>query len=126
MSKQRTLNNVSQDLGSVELVQHNEASGAKKSVSVGPCFINNTGLALNTAQNVNPGQSLYIYNNAGAVGWVSLGINTAVAPTGFANAIPCKPNDWTVISSGLNNTILGSAATLGLYILDDATGLKDV
>lgn len=79
--------------------------------------------ALTTAQNVQQGKLVAVYNNAGAAGFIKMGDPTSiVAPTGPTNGFPCPPNAYTIFAMGEDTGIIGSAATLFAYeILDESS-----
>lgn len=75
---------------------------------------------------IDPGTPLAIYNNTGTVQWVNMNRaedGALTAPTGFANAFPLKPNEWTYINMGENDRIRTSSSSVGIYILRDDTRL---
>jgi hypothetical protein len=126
----RTIKNTQTiDQGGINSLQHNPYSGAKKSLATGPEFqkvigaADVTGVDISTAAGIAPGTLVWLFNNSATVGWVAL--KKDIAPTtvsGFANAIPLAPNSWMQLCVGDNNFIKSSAATIGMYIVqDDAT-----
>lgn len=114
-------------LGSGDAVgqSYNKYAGAMKRVEVGP-LLQILG-PINAKVTFKAGSSLWIYNNAATVGWVALYSASASDPTpsSFANAIACAPNSYTRIAVGLNTAIIGSAATLGAYLVVDDTNAYD-
>lgn len=118
---------------------YNEASGARKSIPVGPHLLPlpdgaggyttnaTTALILPSA-----GKSLAVYNNAGAVGSITLGEDNTVtsqAPGAVQSGtqhvgIACPANAWTYISSGNQNWVIASAATLLVYLIDDDSSIR--
>lgn len=133
IKKNRTNKGGTLDEAAIAAYQTNPYSGGHKTMKVGPehckqdanAFISGRDVSA-AASPVYPGSILYLYNNSATVAWVALSTDPAVAtPTGFANGIPLKPNDWTILSAGENNFILSSAATVGLYEPKDDTVLRD-
>ncbi|HEY5236164.1 MAG TPA: hypothetical protein VIJ14_08305 [Rhabdochlamydiaceae bacterium] len=127
-----------QDPNQIEAVQYNPASGAKKTLTVGPRLLpipvvtaGTPGwtTSANTAPVAIPylGANLAIYNNAGTAGSVTTGgINMTSQAIGAVDAygdvgIACPPNTWTYVSMGNNQYVATSAATLIVYIIEDPT-----
>jgi len=104
---------------------YNKYSGAVKHLPTGP-VLQILG-PINAKVTFKRGANLWIYNNANAVGWIALYDASASDPTpsSLSNAIACPPNSYTMISSGLNNAIIGSASTLGAYLVTDDTSAYD-
>lgn len=131
--KNRTNQGGALDEAAIAAYQTNPYAGGRKSLKVGPEFCKQDANAFVSGRDVSvaaspiyPGSILYIYNNAATIAWVALSTDPAVAaPTGFANGIPLKPNDWTVLSAGENSFIYSSAATVGLYEPKDDTVPRD-
>lgn len=128
----------SRDPSIVELLTYNEKSGARKSIEVGRALLplgdGAGGYTTNasTAPRVLPsaGRNLAIYNNAGAVGAVTVGDNTMTAQAAGAVqvsgsnvfvGVPCPPNAWTYLAAGQWNWVAATAATLLVFIIDDDT-----
>jgi len=128
----------SRDPSSIELLSYNEKAGARKSAEVGRALIplgdGAGGYTTNasTARRVLPsaGVNLAIYNNAGAVGAVTVGDNTVasqapgavqVSGNNVFVGVPCPPNAWTYLAAAQWNYVVASAATLLVFIIDDAT-----
>jgi hypothetical protein len=128
----------SRDPSIVELLTYNERAGARKSVEVGRALIplgdGASGFTTNaaTAPRILPsaGRNLAIYNNAGAVGSVTVGDNTMtsqapgavqISGSNVFVGVPCPPNSWTYLSSGQWNWVAASAATLLVFLIDDPT-----
>lgn len=135
-------NNV-QDPSTLDNLQYNDAAGSKKVSEVGrhllPIPIITLGaLAYTTDASTaralpNPGLCLAVYNNAGAVGSVTLGEDAASVATALAAGatdatghvgVPCAPNAWTYIACGSQNWIKTTAATLLVFIIDDNTSIR--
>lgn len=71
---------------------------------------------------INPGTPIAVYNNTSSVQWLNMNRaedGSLVAPSGLSNAIPLKPNDWTYLNMGENDTVQVSSASVGIYILTD-------
>lgn len=123
----------SMDAGSLVSTQSNPYSGAQKVLEAGPDFQKQSGNAFVSGQDASAGISvapwsmMWLYNNASAVAWVAL--STAAigsAPSNFATGIPLPPNAWTLLASGENSFIRTSAATVGLYLVNDDTNVRDI
>lgn len=127
------------DTSTIDNLIYNEASGARKSIAVGqhllPLPDGASGYTTNatTAKILpSPGRNLAVYNNAGAVGSITLGEDstvTAQAPGAIQAAtqhvgIACPPNAWTYIGCGPQNWVIASAATLLVYLIDDETSIR--
>ena len=128
----------SRDPSIVELLSYNEKSGARKSIEVGRALLplgdGAGGYTTNAAAapRVLPsaGRNLAIYNNAGAVGAVTVGDNTMTAQaagavqvsgTNVFVGVPCPPNSWTYLSAAQWNYVAATAATLLVFLIDDDT-----
>lgn len=127
-----------QDPNGIKAAEYNPSSGGQKSLIVGPKFLpirNVTagvpGYTTNiTAATAIPyrGAILAIYNNSGTAGSVTVGQNNTVTSQAIgavdANGnvgIACPPNAYTYVSMGYDQWIIGSAATLICYIMEDPT-----
>lgn len=140
---QRTFpGNKVQDPSTIANHTYNEMSGAQKNTEVGrhlqPLRINATTWSTDATTAVKlpeKGRNLAVYNNAGAVGSITLGDATypptsqapgAVQATteGRNVGIACPPNDWTYIACGDQDQVIASAATLLVYLIDDPTSIK--
>lgn len=141
--KQRVFpGNKTQDPSSISNFTYNEASGAQKNVEVGLKLLplgdgagDFTTNATTAKKLPLPGRNLAVYNNAGAVGSITLGTNTPAlvsqAPgavqtgtLGQSVGIPCLPNAWTLIAAGELDWVIASAATLLVFLIDDETSIK--
>lgn len=139
---QRTFpGNKVQDPSTIANHTYNEQSGAQKNMEVGrkllPLGDGASGYTTDatTAKKLpSKGKNLAVYNNAGAVGSVTLGTNTPAlvsqAPgavqastNGQSVGIPCTPNDWTYIAAGEHDWVIASAATLLVFIIDDNSSI---
>lgn len=134
--------NKTQDPSSIANHTYNEKSGAQKNTEVGrkllPLNVDATTFTTDatTARKLpSQGRNLAIYNNAGAVGAITLGTGTpalvAQAPgvvqagtNGQSVGIPCPPNDWTYVACGELDTVIATAATLLVFLIDDDTSIK--
>ena len=115
-------------------IEYNPASGGQKSLPVGPRFLP---IPIASGYTTTPttttalpflGLTLYVYNNAGTAGSVTIGkVSTITSQAiGVSDAsgnvgIACPPNAYTPISMGDNRYIITSAATLIVYIVEDPT-----
>lgn len=131
--RNRTNRGTPLDEAAIASYQANPYSGGQKNLAVGPehckqdanAFVSGRDVS-GASEPVSPGSILYIYNNSATVGWISLSTDSAIAtPTGFANGIPLKPNDWTILSAGENNFIRSGANTVALYEPKDDTVPRD-
>lgn len=131
-----------QDPSTIAAHTYNEASGAQKNMEVGRHLMPIPNGAASWTTNAttalilpSKGKCLAVYNNAGAVGSVTLG-DTAFPPTSQAAGvvqaatngrnvgIACTPNDWTFIACGDQDQVISSAATLLVYLIDDPTSIR--
>lgn len=133
---QRNIDNKFLNSGNdAQSIEYNPASGGQKALLVGPRLLPiPTGLNTWTT-NITaatpmplPGATLWIYNTAGTAGSVTVGQSAAVASQAIgavdANGnvgVACAPNAYTQVSMGNNQWIIGSAATLICYIVEDPT-----
>lgn len=131
-----------QDPSTIAAHTYNEASGAQKNAEVGrhlmPLQTGATTWSTNATTAVklpSKGKNLAVYNNANAVGSITLGdtdfVPTSQAPgavqastNGRNVGIACAPNDWTYIACGDQDQVIASAATLLVYLIDDPTSIK--
>lgn len=127
--------NSGQDIVSIE---YNPASGGQKSLIVGPRLIPISivaGGVPSRTTNVTTataipylGANLAIYNNSGTAGSVTVGQNSTVTSQAIGASdtngnvgVACAPNAYTYLSMGNNQWIIGSAATLIVYVIEDPT-----
>ena len=76
--------------------------------------------ALSSAQRLEQGKLVAVYNNAAAAGFITMGDPlTIVAPSSPSTGIPCAPNSYTIFAMGSDTGIIGSAATLFAYEVCD-------
>lgn len=136
-----------QDPSTIAAHTYNEASGAQKNAEVGRKLrpLNSGATTWTTDATTvrtlpSKGRNLAVYNNAGAVGSITLGFsaNTGTELTPVSQApgavqantagqnvgIACAPNDWTYIACGDQDQVVSSAATLLVYLIEDATSIK--
>lgn len=113
----------------------NPQSGANKTLPTGPHLLPiPVGTTWTTSANGAPvnlprlGLNIAVYNNAGAVGTITIGNTPGIASLGigavdiYGNAgVPCPPNSWTYLSMGYNQWIITSAATMFVFLFDDST-----
>jgi len=130
-----------QDPSTIAAHTYNEAAGAQKNTEVGrhlmPIQTSSTTWTTDatTARKLpSKGRNLAVYNNAGAVGSITLG-DATYPPTSQAPGavqastegrnvgIACPPNDWTYIACGDQDQVIASAATLLVYLIDDPTSV---
>jgi len=130
--KRVNINQSAMDVGAITSAAFNAYSGGSKVLPVGPEFTKTIGSATIIGADaaagigVAPGTVVYLYNNSGAIAWVTMSEAViAAAPTGIADGIPLKKDDWTILSMGSNSYIRTSAATIGVYFLKDDSALRD-
>lgn len=132
------------DPSAIASIQYNDAAGSQKVSEVGihPLpfpFISGGALAyttnLTTARPLpRIGMGLAVYNNSATVHAITLG-ESASAPAaalaaGVTDAaghvgIPCIPNAWTYIATGLHNWIVADSALLLVFIISDNTTITN-
>lgn len=131
-----------QDPSAIAAMEFSKSAGSKKVSEVGKHlipipYINAGSVAYTTDASTarrlpNAGLCLAVYNNAGAVGSITLG-SAPAAPTSLgvgvtdANGnvgVPCPPGEWTYLACDANVWVIGSAATLLVFIIDDETSVK--
>ena len=132
--KRSPINSATLGANDIASMVANARAGANKVLPVGPQLRTPAGatqvqgFTANTAAlPLPPGTSLALFNNSATVAWVTMNKaadGALVAPTGIANAIPLKPNDWTYLNMGENDQIQTSAATVGCYIIEDDTSFQ--
>jgi hypothetical protein len=123
------------DPSAIDNITYNERAGARKVTEVGKYLIplnNGAGGFTTDASTVRvlqaAGLNLAIYNNSGTVQAVTFGDSTmapqaaGIVQTG-ANApfvgIPCTPNSWTYVASGIWQYVGTSNASLLVFVIDD-------
>lgn len=116
---------------------YNDPSGGQKNLQVGPKLkpiqLTSTSWTTDatTARQVPAGTQLAIYNNSntlygarfGSTSSVTAGASGAVDVDGNPS-IPCKPADWTYLSSGEMEWVITQNAALLVFIIDDHTTLS--
>jgi hypothetical protein len=126
------------DPSSIANQMYNEQSGAQKNIEVGrhlaPLKIDATTFTTDasTARALpKKGCNIAVYNNAGAVGAVTLGdaAGMAALAAGVCDAsgnvgIPCAPNSWTYIACNDRQWVRTTASTLLVFIIEDDTSVK--
>lgn len=131
-----------QDPSSIANLTYSNASGAQKNAEVGrhlkPLQTGAATWSTNATTAVilpSKGRNLAVYNNAAAVGSVTLG-STAFPPTSQAPGavqastegqnvgIACAPAEWTYIACSEQDQVIASAATLLVYLIDDDTNIR--
>jgi hypothetical protein len=127
-----------QDPSTIAAHTYNEAAGAQKNTEVGRHLLaigdGASGYTTNatTARKIPRGKCLAVYNNANAVGSITLGDDAVAlvsqAPgavqantNGRSVGIACAPNDWTYIACAEQTQVIASAATLLVYMIDDSS-----
>lgn len=132
MAKERRIQKTVDGL-EIANASYSNSSGAQKNAEVGRHLkpLNASGTTFTTDASTArslpaKGRNLAVYNNAGAIGSVTLGTDATVASlaAGVADAagnvgIPCKPNDWTFIACYDKNYVISSAATLLVFLIED-------
>lgn len=134
MANRKSVNNV--DPGQIERNIYNNAAGAQKNAEVGRHLVPiNTGSAFTTdcttARSLpSKGRNIAVYNNAGAVGAVTLGDSAAMAAlaAGATDAqgnvgIPCAPGEWTFIACNEKQFVRTTAATLLVFLIEDDSSI---
>ena len=122
-----------QDPDQIKVVEYNPASGGQKSLIVGPRLLPipiASGYTTDASGKVALpfiGANIAIYNNANAVGSVTIGGSAitalAVGATDAAGnvGVACPPNAWTYLSMCNNQWVFTSANTLLVYMIEDPT-----
>lgn len=135
---QRVVDNAFLNSGTdIESIEYNPASGAQKSLIVGPRLLPIPVVAAGVASTTTNaaaglilpilGASLAIYNNSGTAGSVTISpasaLSLAIGVTDAAGnvGVACPPNSYTYLAAGNNQYIITSAATLIVYIIQDPT-----
>lgn len=130
-----------QDPSIIENLQYNDPAGSKKVSEVGrhllPLTYISGGVTAYTTDATtikalsSKGACLAVYNNANAVGSITLGEASTQASlaAGVTDAtghvgIPCPPNAWTYIACGNQNWVIASAATLLVFLIEDNSSIK--
>lgn len=97
----------------------NQYAGAFKQVGPILGYVKVLGAA-NVMQRVDAGSLIALYNNSNTAAFVKVGDPaTLIAPTGGADGICLRPNDYTIISVGPDQGIIANAATVFAYLIID-------
>ena len=135
-------NNI-QDAGILENLMYNNASGARKSVQVGPHLLPlptpgvGTGYTTNVSAAAyalpSAGRNLAVYNNSGSVAAITLGTTSSITALAVGVSddngnvgIACLPNAYTYIATGYSNWIISSSANLIVYLINDDSSITAV
>jgi hypothetical protein len=102
---------------------YSEYSGAQKNVPSGWARSRFIGDAT-TAKAILPGQNFAIYNNAGAVAFVSFYPTGSAVAADSTNGVPIPPNDYLYLNSSDNDFVIASAATVLIYEIRDETSYQ--
>jgi hypothetical protein len=129
-----------QDPSIIQNLQYSDAAGSSKVSEVGrhllPLSIPGSGTGYTTDASTarglpSMGRCLAVYNNANAVGSVTLGedntiTSLAVGATDSSGhvGIPCPANAWTYIACGSQNWVITSASTLLVFLVDDNSYIR--
>jgi hypothetical protein len=141
IQKRNLPSNSVQDPGAIDVLEYNNAAGARKIAEVGRHLVplatpgSGTGYTTDVSSAAFPlpsaGRNLAVYNNNTTVGAITLGNdNTITALAAGATdssgrvGIPCAPNAWTYIACGSQNWVKSSAATLLVFLIDDDTFIQ--
>ena len=130
-SKRIVRNNV--DSGSIDSTLYNQYSGAERIMEVGQYLLpiptsstTWTTKPITATALPKQGYNLAIYNNAAAVGSITLGSDATVTSQLPGNVdvngnpgIPCPPASWIYIACWNKQWIITSAATLLVYLIAD-------
>lgn len=69
---------------------------------------------------VEPGSVIALYNNTSTTAFAKIGDNSSLAaPTGGADGICLRPNDYTVVSVAEFNGIIANTANVFAYLVVD-------
>lgn len=137
MAKQR-INQSNQDQSSIDSMLFNPQAGAQKNMEVGRHLLplKSSGTAFTTDATTaralsSKGKCIAVYNNAGAIGAVTLGDDAAMAAlaAGVCDAsgnvgIPCAAGQWTYIACYDRQFVKSTAATLLVFEIADDTSIK--
>ncbi len=131
MSKVKRNPKNSGTLGSNDIASagYNARSGGHKNLIVGPQLkIPATGTVIagldaSAGLQFPAGTCFALYNN-GALAWATMSMTNPAAPSSIVTGIPLKANDWTYLGLGSLSWIRTSAATVGVYIIEDDTSLQ--
>jgi len=135
--------NKSLDPASIDNMIYNNASGARKSVQMGPHLLPlpKPGVGTGYTTNVSSaayalpaaGVSLAVYNNSGTVASITFGTDNTVTALAAGTTdssgrvgLACLPNAYTYLASGYSNWVISSASTLLVYLINDDTSITPV
>lgn len=133
--KRATKNTATLGASDIASIVANARAGANKSLTVGPqlrtpaAATQVIGADFSTAASMPAGTALALYNNSGTVAWATMNKAADAAittPAGISTGIPLKPNDWTYLNMGENDQLKTSAASVGVYIIEDDTTFQIV
>lgn len=98
----------------------NQYAGALKTLPV-TGYLKPLGAA-NVVLRVELGSLVALYNNSASTAFAKIGDPVGLtAPSGGADGICLRPNDYTILSVGEYNGIIASAATVFAYLVVDDT-----
>lgn len=135
--------NKTQDPGAIENLMYNNASGARKSVQMGPHLLplvtpgvgNGYTTDVSSAAYALPsaGVSLAIYNKSGTVAAITFGTDNTVTALAAGTTdssgrvgLACLPNSYTYLASGYSNWVISSSSNLVVYLINDDTSITPV
>lgn len=135
MLRRRNLDNTA--VGDAESSGFNKQSGGMKVLNIGHHLLplpNGVTDASGTAQPIEMGMTVAIYNNSSTVGVVTMGADDTVTSLALgvvgtdkrSVGIACKPNDWTYIAVCERAYIKTSANTLICYLVSDDSRIHDI
>lgn len=135
MLRRRNLDNTA--VGDAESSGFNKQAGGMKVLNIGHHLVplaNGVTDASVTAQPVELGMTVAIYNNNSTAGAVTMGPTSSVTALGIgivgtdkkSVGIACKPNDWTYIAVCEKGYIKTSANTLICYLVADDSRIQDI
>ncbi len=118
-----------------DIMEYNPPSGGCKSLRVGPHLLPiptglNTWTTTPTTATGLPllGMTLYVYNNSGTAGSITVGQSAAVTSQAIGGidangnvGVACPPNAYTYVSMGQNQWVITSSSSLIVYIVEDPT-----
>jgi hypothetical protein len=140
--KRNVPGNTVQDPSAIEVLQYNNASGARKSIQMGqhllPLPVPGVGNGYTTTPTdayalPSAGRSLAIYNSTGTVGSITFGTDDTVTALAAGTTdssgrvgLACPPNAWIQFSAGYSNWVISSASTLYVYLINDESSIQAV
>jgi hypothetical protein len=76
--------------------------------------------AANTVVRIDPGSIIALYNDSATTAFAKIGDNSSLTPpTGGADGVCLRPNDYTVLSVAEFNGIISNSANVFAYLLVD-------